>query len=67
MATPAKRPTREVKVEDLDEHGGQVIVDPQGNFATVRRVHRINGEKCRITTDMGGHIALLDELVRVLG
>lgn len=40
-----------VKAEDLVS--GQVIIDPEGNEATVRRVMRLDHKRGRLETDLG--------------
>lgn len=39
------------KAEDLI-HGNRII-DPEGNVATVRRVRRIDHQRCLVETDLG--------------
>lgn len=40
-----------IKAEDLTK--GQVIIDPEGNEATVIRIRRIYHQRGRLLTDMG--------------
>lgn len=55
----AKATYRQVKAENLDHM--DVIIDPEGNEATVMRIQRIDHERGRLTTDRGVAVVALDE------
>lgn len=48
-----------IKASDLTK--GQVIVDPEGNEATVIRIRRIDHERGRLETDLGVAVVGLND------
>ncbi|AXH48599.1 hypothetical protein SEA_SANSA_26 [Microbacterium phage Sansa] len=48
-----------IKAEDLTK--GQVIIDPEGNEATVIRIRRIDHQRGRLETDLGVSVVGLEE------
>lgn len=59
----ARATYRQVKAEDLQH--GDVILDPEGNEATVVRVRRTDHERGRLETDRGLRVVLLAETFSV--
>lgn len=56
----------QVKAEDLKH--SQVILDPQGNPATVVRVRRIDHQRCLLETDEGiAQVGLTDKFPVIAG
>lgn len=53
------------KAEDLIRHNK--IIDPEGNVAVVRRVRRIDHQRCLVETDLGvAQVGLKEEFIIVL-
>lgn len=50
---------RNIKAEDLDH--GQVIIDPEGNRATVIRIQRMDHLRGLLKTDLGSAVVPLDQ------
>ncbi|WNN95821.1 hypothetical protein SEA_CHIKPIC_27 [Microbacterium phage ChikPic] len=48
-----------IKAEDLTK--GQVIIDPEGNEATVIRIRRIDHQRGRLETDLGVAVVGLED------
>lgn len=48
-----------IKAADLTK--GQVIIDPEGNEATVIRVRRIDHQRGRLETDLGVAVVQLSD------
>ncbi|QKN87728.1 hypothetical protein IXEL_27 [Microbacterium phage Ixel] len=55
----ARATFRQVKAENLQHM--DVIIDPEGNEATVMRIRRVDHERGRLETDLGVHVVALDE------
>lgn len=56
--------TRQVKAEDLQHN--DVIVDPEGNEATVIRIRRMDHKRGRLETDLGVAVVALNQKFPVL-
>lgn len=55
----AKATYRQVKAENLEHM--DVILDPEGNEATVMRLRRMDHQRGRLETNLGVHVVALDE------
>jgi hypothetical protein len=53
------------KVLAIDLQHMDVIIDPDGKEATVWRASRVDHVRCRIETNLGVHVAYMDESFQV--